>query len=347
MNRFRSHLSRPERFFLSALAILLPPVLAVGCSQPAQQAETDTPDTVRAVVLPYLTHVPMHIAQEEGFFAAQNLDVEFVHVGRQPDVMTALARRDVDAASGMLTVNEFNLIASGARIRMIAALGKLDPDPCSFTSFIARREHVENEALSDPERLRRMKVDANLMMPFGYFFDEALRPAGVTLDDLDWIDLPSPAAVEAMANGTIDLTLTSEPFLQMHLADPDQVVWMDVGEMLPEYVITMLMFGPRLLDDRPDIGERFTVAVLQAIRQYNRGKTPRNLEIVERATGLTPEQVRAACWAPMTDEARLHPEVFRGYQQWNVDHELVERVLEDEELFDQRFIDHANGVLSE
>lgn len=344
----RSAMSDPGRAARPARAALgLCLVLAATTGACTEAPDRSAPDRVRAVVLPYLTHVPLHIAREEGYFAAQNLDVEFVQLGRQPDVMAALARGDVDAASGMLTVNELNLAASGARLRMIAAMGKLDPDPCSFTSFVARRETIESGALGEPERVRELRLDANITMPFGYFYDEALRPLGLTLEELDWIDLPSPAAVDALASGSIDLTLTSEPFIRMHLSGGGEAVWKAVGEMLPEYVITMLMFGPRLLDERPDIGERFTVAVLQAIRQYNHGKTPRNLELVELATGLTPDQVREACWAPMTDDARLDPQIFRGYQEWNVRHGLADRVLEEDELFDPRFIDHANRVLSE
>jgi hypothetical protein len=47
----------------------------------------------------------------------------------------------------------------------------------------------------------------------------------------------------------------------------------------------------------------------------------------------------------MSDEARLDPAVFRGYQAWSVAHGLLDRVLEDDELFDLRFIDHANAEL--
>jgi hypothetical protein len=43
----------------------------------------------------------------------------------------------------------------------------------------------------------------------------------------------------------------------------------------------------------------------------------------------------------MHDEPRVDPSVFRGYQEWSVAHGLVDRVLEDDELFDARFIEYA------
>ncbi|HSG01950.1 MAG TPA: ABC transporter substrate-binding protein [Vicinamibacterales bacterium] len=319
-------------------------LLLASCSGRESPAQSSA-DHVRAVVVPYLTLMPFYIAAEEGYFAEENLDVEFVQLGRDTELMTALARGQVDVAGGMLTANELALIASGMRIRMVASLGDLLPDGCSYSAFIVRREHLESGALQDRERIRSLRFDANVILPFGYFIDEFLRPFALTTDDLDVIDLPSPAALAAMATGTIDVTIDSEPFISQHLESEDAAVWVRAEEIVPNYVFAALRYGPSILIDRPEVGERFAVAMLKAIRQYNLGKTARNLEIVERASGLSPERVAAACWPVTTDEARIDAGVFRGYQEWNVSRGFVDRVLSDEELVDQRFFEHANRVL--
>ena len=43
----------------------------------------------------------------------------------------------------------------------------------------------------------------------------------------------------------------------MHLAGQEAAVWRAVGERLPDYVITMMMYGPRLLDDDELFDPRF------------------------------------------------------------------------------------------
>ncbi len=323
-----------------ALGLLAGAALTACTSAPDDQRPTR--DHVRAIVLPYLTMAPLHIAAAEGYFEKQNLDVEFITLGRNQDIMAALAHGDVDVAAGMLTVNELSLAATGARVRMVAALGELRPDECAFTAFVARREHVASGALDDPARLRNLRVDADLLIPFGYWIDEWLRPHGLTVDDLDIVNLPSPAAVEALANGAIDVTIESEPFLTVYRGMPEAAVLTSVGELTPGYVLSMVMFGPTLIDGRPGVGERFLTALLEAIAQYRLGKTARNVEIVQRFTRLSPAQVSSACWAYMREDARLDPAVFRDYQAWSVAHGLVDRVLADDELFDQRFIDRAN-----
>jgi len=319
-------------------------LLLAGCSR-GNRRSGPAADHVRAVVVPYLTLMPFYIAAEEGYFAEQNLDVEFVQLGRDTELMTALARGQVDVAGGMLTANELTFMARGVRIRMVASLGNLAPDACSYAAFIVRREHVESGALQDRERIRRLRFDANVILPFGYFIDEFLRPFDLTTDDLDIVDLPSPAALAAMADGSIDVTIDSEPFISQHLESEETAIWVRAEQIVPNYVFTALRYGPTILNERQDVGERFAVAMLKAIRQYNLGKTARNLEMVERASGLSPERVAAACWPVTTDDAGVDAAVFRGYQEWNVSHGFVDHVLADDELIDHRFIDHANAVL--
>lgn len=324
-------------------------VVAIGLLQACSGAPVaqEGQARVRAVVVPYLTLMPFHIAVEQGLYAARDLDVDLVRLGRNQELMTALASGEVDVAAGLLTVNELSLIGAGARIRMVAAMGQLSPAHCAYLGFVTRPELLEGGALEDPERLRQLVVDADVLIPFGYWLDEALRPFGLRHEQLERVELPSPAAVEALANGSVDLVIDSEPFLTMHRTMGDGVLWKQVGELTPGYVVVMIMYGPSLLDERPEVGERFAVATLEAIRRFNRGKTPANLEIVERVTRMTRQQAREACWPMMSDDARIDPSVFSGYQRWNVEHGLVDRVLADDELYDPRFIEHANAILGQ
>jgi len=319
-----------------------------GCARgDSRSAPASGADHVSAAVVPYLTLMPFYIAAEEGYFAEQNLDVEFVKLARDTDLMTVLARGQVDVAGGMLTANELRLISEGVQIRMVASLSDLLPEACSYAAVVVRREHLESGALQDRERIRRLRFDANVILPFGFFIDEFLRPFELTTDDLDVIDLPSPAAVAALADGSIDVTIDSEPFVSQYLESGEAAIWEPVEQIAPDYVFAAVRYGPTILEDRPEVGERFAVAMLKAIRQYNLGKTERNLDIVRRASGLSPERVAATCWPVTDDDARVDAALFREYQEWNVAHGFVDRVLPDDELVDHRFFDHANAVLGQ
>ena len=327
--------------FRPAIAAALLCVAACGGEVP----DAEAPDHVRAIVMPYLTLMPFYIAQEEGFFADENLEVEFVRVARHQEIMASLASDDVDAAAAMLTSNEINLIAAGTPIRLVAALGSHNPDSCVNIALVARREHVESGALQDPDRIRELVFDTDPLIPVGYWTDVVLQKYGLSLDDVQLANMPSPAAMAALRSGGIDVTLEGEPFITMLEATGEAMVWERIETYLPGYVIAGVLFGPDMLERRPEVAQRFTTAVLRAVRQYALGKTPRNLEIVAAVSGMSPEQASATCWPFMPRDARIDPELFRGYQEWSLARGLIDRVITGEEMYDPSFIEHANTVL--
>jgi len=330
---------------IQTLLLLFGALVTVSCGAGPDRSAPAL-DHVRVVVLPYLTHTPFYIADEERYFEEQGLDVEFLRLGRNQDIMSALAYGDVDVAAGMLTLNELGLSASGARVRMVAALGVAAPGGCTLLGFVARRELAESGALEDPARLRTLRFDVQTVLPFGYFLDQVLQPYGLTSADLQIVDVPPPAAVESLRTGVIDVSADSEPFLSYHAAAGASVVWKGVEEIVPGYVTSVMMYGPGLLDERPDVGRRFMLAMVKAARRFREGKTARNIDTVVRSTGLEREQVETMCWPSPPEDGRIDPAVFRGFQKWALDRGLLARVLADEELFDQRFVDFANAELA-
>lgn len=319
---------------------------AIGaCSQaPAP----DTGDAVRVVALPYLTHMPFYIAQAEGYFETENLDVEFVTLGRNQEVMTSLAQGDVDVMAGMLTLNELSLAEAGARIRVVAAFASPAPPEaeCAQAGILIRREHLESGAAVDPVRLGQLKYDINPYIPLGYALDSLLGRHGLSIDDVETVDLPPVVALEALRGGQVDVTADSEPFVTRHLLGGEAVLWASLNDVLPEFQQSVVLFGPALVDERPEVGKRFMAALLRAMRQFRGGKTPENLAIVEQASGLPADLVAAACWPTLTEDGRANPAAFGGYQEWCVRRGLLDHVLADDELFDHRFIEYANAELA-
>ena len=123
-------------------------------------------------------------------------------------------------------------------------------------------------------------------------------------------------------------------------------MWAPIEDLVPGYPLSVVKYGPRLLEERRDLGDRFAVAILKAMRQFGRGKTPRNLELVQRAVGLDRELIERTCWPRMSETGLFDPALFRGYQEWSVANDLLGRVVEDDELFDLSFFERANETLA-
>lgn len=320
-------------------------VSMTGCTE-SDVATRDATDEIKAVVLPFLTASPFYIAAEEGYFDEQNLEVEFVRLARNVEAIPALARGDVDVGFGQLTLTVLNAMTSGARIKLVAGTGYLAPDACTINGLMARRELVESGKLSRPEDLVDLTVELDVLLPTAFYVDRVLEPTGLTIDDLDLVNLPMPTQVDALAAGTIDVAVLSEPYLTRLEGSGKGLVWRGSQEIAPDYQVSSVMFGPTLLDERPEVGERFMVAFRKAMRQYELGKTPRNLEIVARATGLPVDELQEMCWPVFRKDGRVRTEGFMEYQAWLQSRELIDRILPASELVDERFVEHANAVVT-
>ena len=200
---------------------------------------------------------------------------------------------------------------------------------------------MEGNETTGPEMFAGRRVELDMALPAAYWFDLALRPAGLTLEDLDIINVPTSATVDSFLSGAYDATGVSDPRIVQMLESGQGVLWKGTQEIVPDYQRDMVFFGPSLLDERPEVGVRFLKALSRGVEQLKLGKTERNLDILEDAMRLTREELSAACWGPVDSDGRVHVEGFQGYQEWAMQRGLVDRILTPDELVDTRFLDRA------
>jgi NitT/TauT family transport system substrate-binding protein len=151
----------------------------------------------------------------------------------------------------------------------------------------------------------------------------------------------------ALEKNAIDVVATSEPWLTRVVASGHGAVWVPLQRLIPDSEFGLVQYGPTLLDRDPDAGARFMAAYLRAVRQYNQGKTERNLEILARHTKLDRALLREACWPPFRPGGRVNVQSVLDFQAWAERKGLVDRALGAGDLWDGRFVDQANRMLAE
>ena len=316
-----------------------------GCAN-GTPPSSPPPARVRVIVLPYLSFAPFQIAAAEGDFTRQGLDVEFVKVAKTRDAMPALLTGQVDVASGWLTAGILNAIGKGGRVRVVADKGHLADTGCTYDAIMASRALVEAGGLNELGQLRGRRFDLDVLVPDAYYVDLLLRQAGLTFDDLDIVDLPPAAKIEAITNGAVDLTPAAEPDVTRLLQTGKAVVWRTAEQVIPGFQFASVLYGSSLLDERPDVGERFMIAYLEAVRQSNEGKTPRNLEILAQSTGLSESLLQKACWPSIRDDGQVDTEQLLKFQAWAKSQGFVDREVTGDQLVDRRFLERANAALA-
>ena len=303
--------------------------------------------TVRLTVgyRPFLSYSPLFIAQEEGYFAEQGLEVEFVKVLRTSHGMPALSDGKLDVLAGSLNAGLLNAVARGARLRMVADKTHIGTRGPPYLALLARRELVEDGALSQPERLRGLTLVMNRDNASAFFVEKALARFGLSPDDMKILAIPSAARLEALEKGAVDIVSVTEPWLTRILSSGRSALCTADYEVIPGFQFGYIAFGPTLLDKQPEVGRRFMTAYLRGIRQHNRGRTRRNIEILVKYTRLEPPLLAKAGWPCFRDDGRINVESVLAFQEWGVKKGLVERRLAAADLWDPSFAEQATRLL--
>ncbi len=293
----------------------------------------------------YLSSAPLAIASAEGFFRDEGLDVELVHLTGSSEATPALIRGELDVSAGILKIADFNAIARGGTLRFVADKGHYEPAACVASAFMARPAFLEAKDAASAAHLRGARAGTIPLTFSEYFLETFLSSKGLTLSDLRLARLPEASAAEALMDGSLDFSHIVEPYLSRVARSGRAVVWIPVQDVIPGAQQGTLMFGPTLLEKNREAGRRFLVAYLRGVRQFNRGKTPRNVEILASETGLDPELVRVACWQSIRGDGSVNVESMLAFQRWAVGRGALDALVPPERFWDGSFIDGANRAL--
>lgn len=316
---------------------------------PAPAGDVPAPATeatkLKVVILPFISFAPYFIAQEEGYFAEQGLEVELVNLVQNQDAVTALISGEVDVAAGLMTAGILNAMARDAGIRVVADKGYIDPNGCPNIAIVGSKSLIEANPELTAEVLRGKKYRGVPASWNDYFADKVFNTIGLSSADFEDVALPSPEQEVALTNGALDIAVNNEPWVTRFQKAGHMPILSPVTEALPDSQSAIMLYGRSLLEDKFDAGNRFMVAYLQAVRQYNEGKTERNQEILSKYMQLDPATMQEMCWPTLRADGSLNHESILDFQDWAVERGFSEQILPIEQIVDERSLNAANQVL--
>ena len=317
-------------------------VATVGCSK---EQPPKALDVVRVARSTLLTNAPLAIGDEEGTFAKEGIRLEYVEV---PSVTTQglppLQRGDIDVLSAAISIGLINGVGGGATFRIVADRGYIDPSGCEPWGVVGRKSKFGDKPL-DAALLRGTRVSTNAVGQSGYLMSKFLEKFGLTLEDLDVVRLPPNVEPQAMEAGTIDIVTRSDPHLHNMLAQGHRLL-AGATTISPGTHLAVLVYGPTLLEKRRELGVRFMKGYLSAVRKYNEGATPRNVDIVSRRLGLDSTSLRQMCWPTTREDGAIALATLSDYQEWAVKSGELASIIDPLTLVDTTFASQATAALA-
>lgn len=331
----------------------LAPVLVVvlilsmtGCVSMAPPGSPATPapamTTVRVAYLPVVSNAPLFLAKEEGYFAGQGINVEFEKFQSAATALPALVNGDIAVSGGGISPSFVNAIARGVHVRIVADKGRNSPGACNASGLVVRTDLFENGVITKPSDLKGRKIMA--ANEAAYRLSRILQMANLSKNDVETVTMDYASAVVALKNNAIDGADLTEPYITEALDTRTAVMLIPTSVCTPDYA-TPLFYGPAMLDRDPDLGRRFMVAYLQGVRQYNLGKTKRNLDIISDYTGLDRDLLQRSCWLPVDPSGEVPEKPVRDYLDWMYENNQTQQDLPDDQVFDRRYVVYANEIL--
>jgi NitT/TauT family transport system substrate-binding protein len=299
------------------------------------------PDRVRIAEMPFFSHAPLYIAREEGYFAEQNIDAEFIPIARTNASLVALISGELDVMTSVPSSGLFNAIAQGGGMRFVADKGHASPGECSPWALLVRPDLLGPGGQLAPERLRGERIPIHPHTYGQFLVEKALKQIGLTAADVNATDIPIPLLIRAFQDKTIGLAILAEADLVRVLKSKSAVVWKQLTEIQPTSQFSALVFAPRLLGKDREVGVRVLMAYLKGVRRYNTGKTPRNVEILARSMHRDPQEILEACWTPIRSDGRIVAPEWNEFQTWAIARKDMDRALPLDRFIDSTLVEEA------
>jgi len=255
-----------KKLFLFCLAlILVVPVFAQDDMGEPVIEPLDPPEEVTVAYVPIMKFATMYVAEERGIFDKYGLDVNIESVASGTEAIAFLTEGQIDVGGIAIVTSLWNGWNDGLDIRIIAP-GALEPLENSPTKFLVRAELFENGEVTEVADLEGRVVGLAGGPGSGgeYLAAKALELGGLTIRDVETVNIGNPDMPAAFENGSIDAGLLGSPFADQVIEAGTAVA---IAEDLVPGLMTVAFVGSGdFVTERPEVAQRFAIALMEASR---------------------------------------------------------------------------------
>ena len=288
------HCGMGSRAKILALCVLAP--LAVS---PAFAA-----DKVSVATVGNSSDAGFFIADANGHFRAENLEVTFIPFDTAQRMLPSLGKGELDVGSGTASASLYNAAARDLGMKIVADRSRTEPGNF-FQTLLVRKSLVDSGRFRTYADLKGLKIA--LLAPGGSpssTLNEAAKKGGLTFADMETVFISFPQQVAAFKTAAVDVSVMIEPFATAIVKAGDAVRFVSTEDFYPNDQIGMVFFSEKFIRERRAIGLRFIKAYVRALRDYNDAlkdgkfspgpKGDAVVAIMAKGLGMPAEQIRGA-----------------------------------------------------
>lgn len=266
---------RPKRLLTGFLCVLamLGVAATTGCTEEAKGSGSK-------VTLGYGAFpgwLPWKVAEEQGIFADNGIDVELKYFESITDGNNAMASGALDANNQTLN-DTLSMLSGGAKPQKIVTINDTST---GADQIIAR------PGISSLKDLKGKKIAVEEGIVDHYWLRLALEEVDLTFEDVDLELLTTDAATAAFANGQVDAVVNYPPFTTTALKRQGAKAIATTAEF-PNACSDHLAVSEDMIKNRPDDVQALVNSWFDTLAWINDNKQAAN-EILAKQAGVDPK----------------------------------------------------------
>ena len=230
-----------KKYLLLTTLLIISSFALVGCGS---VKASESAETVKIAYLP-ITHSLAVLEEAEELADNDQVKVELVKYGSWPELLDALNSGQVDGASVLIEL-AMKSKAEGVGIKAVA-LGHKDGNVIIVSNEVKDGADLKGRTIAIPHRQSSHNILVN----------DALAKNGLTIDDINVVELAPTEMPSALAAGTIDGYCVAEPFGAMGVSIGAGKVLYTSEELWEDSVCCALVLTDDFIDNHPDTAKAF------------------------------------------------------------------------------------------
>lgn len=307
--------------FLAGLVALA--VALAGCTAPS------TPSKLKVGLLPIIDSLPFYVAEQEGYFKEQGLDVEMVTFASALERDAATQAKQID---GQLA----DLIATGllnkdqVRVKIVKETYRGNPRQAMISVLVGPNSTVKTAA-----DLKGKEVAVSQNSLIEYITDRLLADAGVNPRDVPKTEVSRiPVRMEMLAKGQIPAATLPEPLATLAIQQGARVLLSDAQSKVG---LSVLEFRAEVLQENPEAVRRFVAAHEKAVKAINANPEKFLPLLAEKAR--LPASLQKTFRVPPFPENRVpSSDDVNQAEKWMMERGLLPKAISYSNMVDDRFL---------
>ncbi len=314
----------------------------------AQVEPLNPRESVRVAYVPIMKFATMYVAAERGLFDKYGLDVDINRVASGTEAIAFLSEGQIDVGGIAIVTSLWNGWNQGLDIRVFAP-GGLEPFENSPTRLMLRSDLSESGAVTSIEDLRGRNVAVAGGPGSGgeYLAAKALEMGGLTIRDVNLINVANPDMPAAFEGQAIDAGILGSPYAQQ-VEDAGFAVAL-ATDLTPGLMTVAFVGSGQFLNERPEVAERFALALMEAARlmQGDDFLAQENIDSYLRYVNATEEAVRGDALLVFDPEQVIPLEGLADVERTHRENGRTEYAdpIDLSNVVDTRFVDFARSVV--